>query len=94
MFGKVEDSKKEALARVDFWDKLEAQRTLMSEEMEERVRTKFDYKKMAIMEETSWKQKSKEIWLKEVDRNIGFFHQMANSHRRRNTINKIKINEE
>ena len=46
------------------------------------------------MEETSWRQKSREISLKEGDSNIGFFHRMANSHRRRNTINKIKINGE
>ena len=46
------------------------------------------------MEETSLRQKSIEMWLKEGDSNTGFFHRMANSHRRRNTINKIKINRE
>ena len=73
---------------------MEGQRTLSSEELEERVRANFDYKKWAIMEETSWRQTSRAIWLKEGDSNIGFFHRMANSHRRRNTINKIKINGE
>ena len=43
------------------------------------------------MEETSWRQKSREIWVKEGDRNIGFFHRMVNSHKRRNTINRIRI---
>ena len=32
------------------------------------------------------------MWLKEGDRNIGFFHKIVNSHRRRNAINEIKIN--
>ena len=43
------------------------------------------------MEETSWRQKSREIWVKEGDRNVGFFHRMVNSHKRRNTINRIRI---
>ena len=44
------------------------------------------------LEEVSWRQKSREIWLKEGDRNTGFFHRMANSHRRRNSISSISIN--
>ena len=44
------------------------------------------------LEEVSWRQKSREIWLKEGDRNTGFFHRMANSHRRRKSISSISIN--
>ena len=43
------------------------------------------------MEETSWRQKSREIWLKEGDKNTGFFQRMTNSHRRRNSIDRIHI---
>ncbi|RVX23099.1 Transposon TX1 uncharacterized 149 kDa protein [Vitis vinifera] len=34
----------------------------------------------------------KGIWLREGDRNTGFFHRMANAHRRVNNLIKIKIN--
>ena len=46
------------------------------------------------MEETHWRQLSREIWLKEGDRNTGFFHRMASAHRRNNYLERIKINGE
>ena len=51
-----------------------------------------DFKKWALMEEISWRQKSRETWLKEGNKNTGFFHKMENSNRRRNCLKKIKVN--
>ena len=92
VFGKVEDQKKDALRRVSSWDEIEKERGLSLEEAEERAKAKDDFKRWALMEETSWRQKSRETWLKEGDRNTGFFHRMANAHRRRNCLNSISIN--
>ena len=44
------------------------------------------------MEEASWRKKSRELLLKEGDKNTGFFHIITNSHRRRNSILNITIN--
>ena len=52
-----------------------------------------EFKCWALMEGVSWRQKSREIWLKEGDKNALFFHRIANSHRRGNHITKMKINE-
>ena len=92
VFGKVETNKKDALRRVVFWDDLEKERELKDEEAEDRVIAKADFKRWALAKEISWRQKSRETWLKEGDRNTGFFQRSANTHRRRNYITSISIN--
>ena len=91
VFGKVGVNKKLALDKVGFWDGQEKLRPLLMEELEARKETKGDFKKWALIEEVSWRQKSREVWLREGDRKTGFFHKMTNSHRRRNCLSKIKI---
>ena len=91
VFGRVEENKKSALKKVVTWDDIESQRPLSASELGERLLAIEDFKKWLIMEETSWRQKSREIWVKEEDRNTWFFHRMANAHKIRNTIERIRI---
>ena len=92
VFGRVELKKKRGLSRISFWDEVEKDKELSLAEAEERQKARENYKEWVDLEEVSWRQKSREIWLKEGDRNTGFFHRMANSHRRRNSISSIRIN--
>ena len=92
VFGNVEVKKTLALNQVDYWDTKEKTNTLSLEELEARKEAREDYKKWVVLEEISWRLKSREVWLKEGDKNIGFFHKMANAHRRRNYVDRIKIN--
>ena len=46
---------------------------------------------MALLEEIMWRQKSREIWFKEGDRNTKFFHKMVNSNRKHDEMIGLKI---
>jgi hypothetical protein len=65
---------------------------------EERVRKSIlcrDLEKALLQEEISWRQKSRIKWLKEGDKCtffFFFFHLMANSNKRYNTIESLLIN--
>ena len=49
------------------------------------------FSKWAVMEEISWRQRSRELWLKEGDKNSKFFHKMANARRRKNFLSSITV---
>ena len=55
---------------------------------------KQQLQQIATAEEISLRQKSRCLWLKEGDKNRKFFQRMANSYRRGNSIDRLRIGDE
>ena len=64
VFGRVEVRKNKALQNVAKWDSIVAERPLVQSELERKAVELEEFKKWALFEEISWRQKSREIWLK------------------------------
>ena len=76
---------------MDYWDLVESERSLSEEEFSRKKEAKEGYAKWVKLEEIHWRQLSRELWLREGNKNTGYFHRMANVHRRRHTMERIKI---
>ena len=66
-------NKSRALRRISCWDDQEKERSLSLEEFEERNLAKENFKYWSLLEEASWRQKSRELWLNRVIETLGFF---------------------
>ncbi|RVW97910.1 Transposon TX1 uncharacterized 149 kDa protein [Vitis vinifera] len=91
-FGNLESNKEAAIQQVEYWDRVEEERSLSMEELACKKDAKEDYAKWVDLEETHWRQASRELWLKAGDKNTRYFHRMASAHRRVNHMDRIKIN--
>ena len=92
VFGSFESNKFATSQQVEYWDQVESERRLTKEEISIKKEAKEGYAKWVNLEEIHWRQLSRELWLREWNRNTGYFHRMANAHRRRNTMDRIKVN--
>lgn len=53
----------------------------------------LELQELAKLEEISWRQRSKFLWIKAGDKNIKFFHKIANAYRRYNKLRTQKFGE-
>ena len=73
-------------------DAKEETHRLTLEEKLVQVNLRSNIEKLTLLEEISWRQKSRVLHLKEGDANTRFFHRMANSNRKNNGIESLMVN--
>ena len=81
-FGNVSFKKQALWSKLNVLDAKEENHRLTAEEKLEQSNLHTDIEKLTLMEEISWRQKSRVLYLKEGDANTKFFHRMANSNRK------------
>lgn len=67
MFVNVSVRKEKAFKKLGFWDDKEREGALSTTEAEARNSAREEFQKWALMEEVSWRQKSREILLKGIE---------------------------
>ena len=73
---------------------IEESRGLTEEEKLDLERIRGELEKTSLLKEICWKQKFRVLCIREGDRNTKFFHHIANSHRRFNSIDRLMVDGE
>ena len=94
VFGHVEDRIKKLWKDVSVLENMEDSRGLLAEETVEVGRIRDELEKATLLEEICWRQKSRVLCVREGDKNTIFFHRIANSHRRVNSIDRLMVDGE
>ena len=75
-------------------ENIEDSRGLSVEEKLELGRVRDELEKATLLEEICWRQKYRVLCIREGDRNTKFFHRIANSHKRYNSIDRLMVDGE
>jgi hypothetical protein len=91
VFGDINLKQLQLMAELSQLDEKEERGGLSTAERNNRKAVVGELDKLAHLEEISWRQKSRVLWLKEGDNNTKYFHNMANSNRCWNYMHRVEV---
>ena len=94
MFGHLELKMAGLVDKVKLLDEKEQQQSLSWADRFERLRVKKELSMVRKSIDIFWRQRAKQQWIEDGDRNTRFFHQVANRRRKFNAIHKIQVDGE
>lgn len=90
-FGNVEAQKSTFFEEFKGFEEIKEERVLSETKRAHKIKVSMDLKRVSLLEEISWRQKSRAMWLKEVDKFTKFFHRFANLHSLYNAIEALMV---
>ncbi|KAK4594003.1 hypothetical protein RGQ29_017898 [Quercus rubra] len=90
-FGHVSRKKTQLLETLKLLNAKEGEFGLSDAETCERAMARSEVENLLSLEEISWRQKSRMLWIKEGDNNTKFFYKMANSRKRFNHLSFLEV---
>ena len=94
VFDHLEFKMASLVEKVKLLDEKEQQRSLSWADRFERLGVKKELSMVRKSIDIFWRQRAKQQWIEDGDRNTKFFHQVANRRRKLNAIHKIKVDGE
>jgi len=88
--GNWKQRKEDILSQIANWEIIQEHKMLTDDEILQ-ANLAMEFEEIAKKEEIAWKQRSRVQWLKHGDKNTKFFHRIATSHKRFNTMEQLDI---
>jgi hypothetical protein len=90
VFGNVERNNRKLFEELQAFNTIEGSRALVDGELLKKSEIVSELERCSLLDEVSWRQKSRVTWLK-GDKCTKFFHFIANSNRRYNSMDSLLI---
>lgn len=89
--GNWKQRKEDILNQIANWENIQDNSPLTDDEMLQKANLAMEFEELAKNEEIAWRQRSRVQWLKQGDKNTKFFHRIATSHWRFNSMEQLEV---